>query len=186
MVLPTVVSHDQELAKKHLQRKIRSFGSKIRIQDKKVSVVKFEDHYGDLKFTHLFGKSSQNGLEYLGFEFNGNEVKIRNSTLSNAWRKLKRRAYGFSARFVKRYRDKGKLWLRSNFPQKWLQKELLRKVTYSQDTSYEKWTFISYVRKAIRQFSDYTTYFSRQTKRYRRLAELTIIKCFNRALSFNC
>jgi hypothetical protein len=185
VVLPAVASSDEQFAKKHLQLRIKEYGTNLRIQNKKVSIVKFEDEMGYIKFSHLFGKASHNGLEYLGFEFDGSRIKIRNSTLSNAWRKLKRRAYGFAARFVKRYRAKGRIWLRTNFPYKWLQKELLKKVTYSQDTSYEKWTFISYVRRASRQFSDYEARFSQQTKRYRHFADVVILQAFNRAFAFH-
>lgn len=99
-----------------LQLEISKEGSELQIKDKKVAVCCFSAKGDIQEFTHIFGEASRNGLEYLGFQFDGKRVSIKDSTLSNAWRKLKRRSYGFARRYVRRYRDKGRLWIITNGP----------------------------------------------------------------------
>lgn len=182
-IVPTSKAGGSLDIKDYLQDKIREFGSQLQIQDKKVVVGRFDTSSGRQKFTHVFPVGvKKNGLEYLGFEFDGMVVKIRNSTLSNAWRKLKRHAYGYSRRFIRQYRAKGDVWLRDNFPIKWLEKKLLMDASYSQDIGYESWTFVKYTKRAGQIFRDFDRTFASQTKRYRYLANKTIWSCFEKAL----
>lgn len=185
VVLPKNALADPMAAKQRLQAEIKNYGKNLKIQDKKVAVCEFRDDRGGRGFSHLYGKASKNGLEYLGFEFDGRTVKIKNSTLSNAWRKLKRRAYGDAWRYVKRYRAKGKVWLISNYDQQNLETRLLRDVTFNQDTGYETWTFSKYVSRASKAFVGYNPIFSEQTQRYRRHAKFVITKLFNKALAIH-
>ncbi|QWW69859.1 reverse transcriptase domain-containing protein [Rhizobium sp. WYJ-E13] len=182
VVLPKNGLADPMAAKQVLQNEIKKYGRQLKIQDKKVAVCEFRSGGGSLSFSHLYGKASKNGLEYLGFEFDGRTVKIKNSTLSNAWRKLKRRAYGDAWRYVKRYRAKGKLWLIANYNQQKLETRLLRDVTFNQDTGYETWTFSKYVSRSSKAFIGYNSIFSAQTQRYRRHAKFVIAKLFDKAL----
>ena len=176
------VSHDMEL-KEYLQDEIVKHGSKLEIQNRKVSVCAFRRVAKGLQFTHILSEKPKNGLEYLGFEYDGVAVKLKNSTLSNAWRKLKRYAYGFAKRYIRKYRSRGDIWIVNNYPSDWLEKKILKDVSYSQDGGYDEWTFIKYTRRASRAFSDYNRIFSRQTARYRYLTSLVIKRCFNKALS---
>lgn len=168
--------------KHHLQSRISDYGEKIKIQDKKVSIVEFSVDGEGLMFSHIFGRSSRNGLEYLGFQFNGKTVQLKHSTLSNAWRKMKRQAYGHAVAFVKRYRDKGSAWILANYPNKALETHILRDVTFNQDTGYDTWTFVKYVRRASRSFVGYNPEFSRQTRRYRRYTNVIIDAALKKAL----
>ncbi|EJC66956.1 Reverse transcriptase (RNA-dependent DNA polymerase) [Rhizobium leguminosarum bv. viciae WSM1455] len=182
VVVPRDALLDPMAAKQRLQAEIKKYGKQLKIQDKKVAVCNFSTSGSGLSFTHLYGKASKNGLEYLGFEFDGQTVKIKNSTLSNAWRKLKRRAYGDAWRFVKRYRAKGKAWLILNYDQQRLETKLLRNVTFNQDMGYETWTFSKYVGRASKAFIGYNPVFSTQTQRYRRHAKFVVAKSFSKAL----
>ncbi|MBG0509174.1 hypothetical protein I3J13_10410 [Agrobacterium sp. MOPV5] len=182
VVLPAVATKAPLETKTFLQERIQHYGDRLIIQDKKVSVVRFERLGSAIKFSHVFGSSSRNGLEYLGFEYDGNRVKIRNSTLSNAWRKMKRQAYGHAASFVKRYREKGKSWIISNYPAQQMETHILRDVTYKQDEGYKSWTFIKYVRRSSRAFIGFNPIFSAQTKKYRYYTKLMIQKSLQKAL----
>jgi len=182
VVLPKENSEYEMLAKEMLQSTIRKYGSHLKIQNKKVAVVEFTKSSSGLLFTHRYGKSSKNGLEYLGFQFDGVQVRIKDATLSNAWRKLKKRSYGYAWRFVKRYRARGIEWLSVNYPSSLLEKQLLQCVTYSQDTGFEKWTFLKYVERANRAFQDYNCAFTNQTRRYRKLTRRVIKLSFERAV----
>lgn len=186
VVLPSAGGNDPNEVKLMLQSEIRKHGRHLRIQDRKVCVVKFLKSGANLQFHHVSGSASRNGLEYLGFEYNGVNVKIKNSTLSNAWRKIKRRAHGHASRFVKRYKAKGRVWLEGNYPQKKLETEILRDVTYSQDIGFDTWTFIKYIRRSSRAFVGFKPIFSNQTKRYRRYTKLIIADAFKKALETYC
>nr|WP_250808900.1 reverse transcriptase domain-containing protein [Neorhizobium tomejilense] len=182
IVIPKVSNKNEIDAKEFLQSSIKKYGRQLRIQDRKVCVVRFDKVGTSLDFTHISGSASRNGLEYLGFEYNGKTVKIKNSTLSNAWRKINRRAHGHASRFVKRYRAKGQMWMVSNYQSLALETKMLRDVTYNQDVGFDTWTFIKYVRRASRSFVGFNPIFSRQTKRYRRYTKLIIAEAFNQAL----
>ncbi|WP_425417422.1 reverse transcriptase domain-containing protein [Oricola indica] len=168
--------------KELLQSEISREGAELQIKDKKVAVCRFSANGSNQAFSHIFGEASKNGLEYLGFQFDGKRVSIKDSTLSNAWRKLKRRSYGFARRYVRRYRGKGQIWIIENYPFNFLIKKFLLKVTYGQDIGYEVWTFRSYVRRASNAFSGYETIFSKQTKKYRSFAEDLLTRDLNLAL----
>lgn len=182
VIIPKREDRSADEAKKILQKEIKKHGRHLKIQDKKVCYSEFYRIGSSLKYNRIYGKSSPNGLEYLGFEFNGENVKIKNSTLSNAWRKIKRRAYGHASRYVKQYRGKGKIWLAKNYPAGELETKFLRDVTYSQDISTEKWTFVKYAKRASKTFIGFNAIFSRQTRRYRRYTKLIINNAFAIAL----
>jgi hypothetical protein len=186
VVIPRSDSGDPNEAKNFLQSEIKKHGRQLRIQDRKVCVVEFLKSGDEQQFRHIYGSASRNGLEYLGFEYNGVNVKIKNSTLSNAWRKIKRRAHGHAWRFVKRYKAKGRVWLEENYPKKRLETEILRDVTYNQDVGFDTWTFVKYIRRSSRAFLGFKPIFSNQTKRYRRYTKLIIADAFNKALDAHC
>ncbi|MBB6179437.1 reverse transcriptase domain-containing protein [Pseudorhizobium flavum] len=182
VVVPTPSLASNLEVKDYLQARISVYGSRLRIQDQKVSIVQFSSTSGGTNFSHVFGKASRNGLEYLGFEFNGDSVKIKHSTLSNAWRKMKRQAYGHASSYVKRYREKKMPWILANYPASALETQILRDVTFTQDTGYETWTFVKYVRRASSAFVGYNPRFSRQTRRYRRYTKAIINRSLIKAL----
>lgn len=185
VVLPKEVGDSHLDAKNFLQKEIIKYGNHLKIQDKKVAVVEFSKTCNDnLNFAHLFGEASKNGLEYLGFAFNGKVVALKDATLSNAWRKLHRRSYGYAWRFVKRYRDKGSKWLFENYPVDWLLKRIIQRVSFSQDGGVEDWTFLRYVSRARKIFDDFDTIFHSQTKKYRndalKIIETDFAKAFTK------
>jgi len=165
-----------------LKKEISNHGSMIKIQDKKVAIGVFSTLLGRQTYKHYFGMASKNGLEYLGFEFNGVVVKIKVATLSNAWRRLKRRSYGFAKRYVRQYRLKGNAWIASNYPAAMLEVKILKKVTAGQDDGFKSWTFIRYVRQASAKFVGFDRNFSHQIKRYRRMASKVINMDLNKAI----
>lgn len=167
LILPEKSDSDFLELKAFLQREIKKEGERLEIQDKKVAICKFEPQMdGSLKYSHLFGKSSKNGLEYLGFQFNGRVVSLKDATLSNAWRKIKRRSYGFARRYVRRYRDKGAGWIKANYPFQKLLVKFISKVTHSQDVGFESWTFRSYVIRCMKKFSKLNCIFTKQVRHY--------------------
>lgn len=183
VVLPKSSVYSFDEPKVRLQTEIQKHGAKLIIQEKKVCVGEFVAKGAGIEWRHISGSSSRNGLEYLGFEFDGTRVKIKNSTLSNAWRKMKRQAHGHAFSFVRRYRDKGLSWIRANYPHTSLERSILQDVTFHQDTGYDTWTFVKYARRASRCFVGFNPIFSTQTRRYRYFTKLMIAAALDEAIA---
>lgn len=169
VILPKKASVPFDTGMMYLQSLIKKSGPELRIKDEKVAIGRFIRHDATQVYTHLFGKSSQNGLEYLGFQFDGLCVQIRNSTLSNAWRKLHKRSHGWAKRRVRRFRNKGDNWLLAT-PLEDKATEILRTMSVRQsgNASVRDWTFNSYVKRAELVFKEYDTRFSSQIKKYKK------------------
>lgn len=184
VILPRVNGQAYDIAEKYLQNSIKLHGDKLEIQPKKVAIGRFIRHTDNSQiYTHIKGYASQNGIEYLGFEYDGRKVQLRNSSLSNAWRKLKKRTYGWARRYVRRYRDRGDDWLRANAPLKFETEKIIKVVSLGESDP-RKWTFNRYVKRCERAFADYETVFLSQTKKYRKTAiEEVMQKAFDKAIS---
>jgi len=182
VVLPTSNSQSYAAAYKYLCQSVKNFGDKLVIKPEKVSVSRFIEGSDRQYFTHIAGASSQNGLEYLGFQFDGKQVQLKNSTLANAWRKLKRRSYGWARRWVRQHRAKGDRWLRRNAPIDFQIQKILQRVSV-RETDHKKWTFNRYVSRCEKAFSGYETKFASQTKKYRKTTRKIIEKSLKKAIS---
>lgn len=186
VILPRVNGQPYDLAKNYLQSAISEHGNKLEIQDKKVAIgrfIKLRD--GSQAYTHIEGSASHNGIEYLGFEFDGTKVKIRNSSLAHAWRKLKKRTYGWARRYVRRYRARGDDWLIVNAPLEFETEKIIKVVSF-READHRKWTFNRYVKRCKFTFRDYKTVFESQTKKYRKKALTGVMnKAFKKAISIH-
>ncbi len=87
-------------ARDYAMAQIAAFGPKIAIKPAKTSVVAYTvANAGKLAFELIDGMQGRNGLEYLGFRFDGRRVYLRDSTLSGFYRKM-----GWKARRCKNAR----------------------------------------------------------------------------------
>jgi hypothetical protein len=185
VILPRTNGQDFNLARVYLQQAISLHGNELKIQNEKVAVGRFISVGEKQVYTHIYGNSSQNGLEYLGFEYDGFRVKIKNSTLSNAWRKLKKRCYGWARRYVRRYRAKGDIWLIANAPLKF-ETERIIKIGSVKEKDFKKWTFNRYVKRCEIAFKKYDVVFANQTKKYRKTALRVVMnKAFDKAIAIH-
>ena len=60
----------------------------LQIQPNKSQIVAFARNGGDARVMSVATDRGRNGLEYLGFRFDGRQVYLRDSTLSRLYRKL--------------------------------------------------------------------------------------------------
>jgi hypothetical protein len=103
-------------ARDHAMTQIASFGPEIRIKPEKTSVIAYmPGAEGQLNFQLVDGKQGRNGLEYLGFRFDGRRVYLRDSTLSGFYRKITYSLRHEVRAFVARYPGKGIDFLMENF-----------------------------------------------------------------------
>jgi Reverse transcriptase (RNA-dependent DNA polymerase) len=127
---------------------------------------------GGQNFTRLLGQANQgaNGLEYLGFRFDGQSVFIRDSTLSNLWRKITKSANRHAIQLIKRYRDKDidQLHLYLN------EDDFVRKFGRVEDffegqDDVGKWTFWTYVKRCQKVFGSEAQGIAGQLRAHRRV-----------------
>ena len=71
-----------------VQQRIRDHGEKLVIKSDKSAVYLFSRNGVDQSFQRVHGTQGANGLEYLGFRYNGKHAYLRDSTLSGLWRKV--------------------------------------------------------------------------------------------------
>lgn len=148
-------SIDYADAARHAMERIRCYGDHLVIKDSKTSVVEFRSCGNGLIYSKQSGNQGANGLEYLGFRFDGTEVFIRDSTISRYFRKI-----AVAARAEARYlirnnpgENAPELMDRLNMSvllQRWDRVMKFRAVRNSP----KKWTFRTYALRAADTFGN--------------------------------
>ena len=85
---------------------IKKYGKALQIKGMKTCIVRFTRAPDGLSFEHIRGPQGKNGLEYLGFRFDGRQVYVRDSTISRLYRKVARAAKGVARGFAAAHPDK--------------------------------------------------------------------------------
>ena len=132
-----------------VQSLIKTFGSKLEIEKSKSSVFEFKTS-GDHQVCEMVkGTQGKKRTEYLGFRFDGRHAYIRDSTLSNLYRKVTRSARREANVLVRRYSDKSASDLRAMFDYDRLIKRFGRVEDFGEiQEDYRNWTFWTYARRA--------------------------------------
>jgi len=164
-----------------VQYLIKTFGSKLEIKESKSSIIEFEVSGDHQKFKLVKGTQGKNGLEYLGFRFDGHYAYIRDSTLSNLYRKVVRSARREAIALAKRYTNKSAVQLTAIYDYDRLIKRFGRVENFGEiHDDYKNWTFWTYARRAATVFGSLGQPILGQLKRYRqnirRRAETEIVK----------
>lgn len=156
-----------EAAMKDTQSAIKLFGSKLKIKGDKCSVIEFTRIGPHQIFERIHGKG-ENGLEYLGFRFTGNGVFIRDSTLSNLFRKITYAARKQSNSLARRYPKKDLSALKSEFDYERLIKRFGRVEEFGEKhDDVRNWTFWTYARRAAKLFGSNGRPIHRQLRNHR-------------------
>lgn len=148
---------------------ISAYGSQLIIKPSKSTLHKFTGEASHQACQELLGNSAANGLEYLGFRFDGKFVYIRNSTLSNCRRKIVKAAY-FKARghYANHQRRTPKEMVELiNYPD-FVQRYGRVEDFYNIGYDYKQWTFWTYAKRAARTFGPDGVRILRQLRGYRR------------------
>jgi hypothetical protein len=145
-------------------------GSKLRIKDSKTAVLRYERATGGhQRFAHVAGQQGKNGLEYLGFRYDGKEVWLRDATLSRLYRKVSASVRAAVAALVKRYPGKGAAFLEASFDFGDFFQRYGRVKNFDQHADVEDWTFWTYARKARTVFGTRGRPISMQLRRYKEI-----------------
>jgi hypothetical protein len=134
-------------AREKAQRLIREAGERLLIKAEKASTIRFTCRDGYQTSKWISGHRS-NGLEYLGFRFDGENVFLRDSTLSNLNRKIARSLRAEAINLVRRYRGKDEAYLIGKFDVDGFIKRFGRVEGFDEAAGPEGWTFWSYAHRA--------------------------------------
>jgi hypothetical protein len=150
-----------------IQELIHQHGEKLVIKAEKSFVCTFERDGDGQKFCRILGTQGANGMEYLGFRYDGRRVYLRDSTLSGLWRKVTFAARRDAKIIVEKYPHKGESELRDLFNFERLVKEFGKVEDFGEKhEDYRNWTFWTYARRASEIFGPLGDAIPRQLKRY--------------------
>lgn len=128
---------------------IGKYGSKLTIKESKSSILLYSGTGEKQAFKRIFGKQGRNGIEYLGFRYNGEHAFLRDSTLSNLYRKIARSARYTANSLARRFPNKDFDELAQIFDYDELIEQFGRVRDFDEkDREYKSWTFWTYVRRA--------------------------------------
>jgi hypothetical protein len=162
---------------------IREHGSKLEIKSEKTSLFAFRGNHADQTFELLDGTKGKNGLEYLGFRYDGKRVYLRNSTITNLRRKIARAANREADTCARRYPDKDVPKLKSLFGYERLIKRFGRVENFGEvHRDYRRWTFWTYAKRASLEFDLLGKPILRQLRRLRASIQCSADKALESAV----
>ncbi len=182
IVLPG--NEEEALQAKHFTSNlIKDFGSELEIKDSKTCVGCYEvNENGRLTYRYVSGQQGKNGLEYLGFRFDGEQTYIRNNTISRLHRKIAHAARSHAKKTVKRYQNRDSAYLIEKYGVDEFKQRFLRVKDFDSVDSYQGWTFWTYALRASGKFDDNGRKIQRQLRNLEAFIERTIKKELLRAL----
>ena len=155
---------------KEIRTLITGFGKKLKIKEEKSSIFRFTKLGDSQEFERVLPKLGSNGLEYLGFRYDGRSVYLRDSTLSNLRRKMVRASRAAAIRHVIRYPDKDVATLKSTFNHDELATKFRRVENFHEKVDDPRqWTFWTYARRASETFGGLGWPILRQLRGHRAL-----------------
>ena len=171
-----------QAAKHYAVTLITNFGEQLAIKPEKCAVVQFSKDGEEQEFRFIDGAQGKNGLEYLGFRYDGKKIYLRDSTLSAFYRKITYSARRSASAFVARYPGKDITFLNEKFDIDTFVKRFGRVEDFESNPNYKTWTFWTYARRAAKVFGKKGQTIHRQLRKHRRLICERIETEFSRAL----
>ena len=145
---------------------IQKQGAKIVIKKSKTSVLRYYPVPGGQAFMKLHGEQGANGLEYLGFRYDGRAAYLRDATLSRLYRKVTQSVRAEARALVRRYPGKDQAFIESKFDAPKFMQRYGRVAEFDPSASYDTWTFWTYAQRAIETFGPLGQPIGGQLKNY--------------------
>lgn len=167
-----------------VQEQLQLCGGSLSIQAKKTTVHRFWSVGGQLSFSLLQGSAGKNGLEYLGFRFDGRKTFIRDSTRSRLQRKMTFAVRAQVNELRRQNPSAGRASLKSKFDVKAILEQFhhvreFRRVAKSPTD----WTFWTYLIRSTGAFGEPTNPIAKQFKRFRRSIKRKAEKLIDKTVS---
>jgi hypothetical protein len=170
-------------ARDFAMNEIKNHGSQIVIKKTKTAVLKYFPGLKGQDFTKLDGEQGENGLEYLGFRYDGRFAFLRDTTLSRLYRKLTKSIRAEAYTLVRRYPGKSRAFIESQFNPSEFMQRYGRVADFDNGATYESWTFWTYAKRAIQTFGPLGNPIGKQLRNYRRIVRTRINHEIGKALS---
>lgn len=180
LILPVPVDQARAIMDS-LPARIGKYGDELVIKPSKSSLVQYARDGSRQRCTLIAGKG-RNGLEYLGFRYDGQNILLRDSTMSNLYRKVASVARGHAMATVKRYPGKTSSELRQMFNFEQFTKRFGRVEGFEPSSSTKTWTFWTYVVRSVEEFGPAGLKIRGQVSRLRRRARHRVDEEIDRAL----
>lgn len=150
--------------------RIKKYGDQLLIKPEKSSLVQYTQAGDRQVATRIGGQQGTVGLEYLGFRYDGRNAYLRNSTVSNLYRKVASTARNQAEVTVKRYPGKNLAELCALFNFEEFTKRFGRVEGFEPALTTKRWTFWTYVARAKDEFGPRGQTILNQVARLRRHA----------------
>jgi hypothetical protein len=180
LILPVPVDQARQIMD-DMPARIRAYGDELLIKPSKSSLVRYTKS-ADGQACELITGKGKNGLEYLGFRFDGRDVFLRDATMSNLYRKVASVAGNQAEATVKRYPGKSYEELCEAFNFEQFSKRFGRVEGFEPNSSNKKWTFWTYVVRAAEEFGPAGKKIMGQVRRLKRRSRARVGDEIGRAL----
>jgi len=154
-IYPTSAFQSPKEAEDIISSTIHKYGSQIKIKKEKTSIVEYRKSGQTQIYTHVSGGQGKNGIEYLGFRYDGCNVYIRDKTISSFYRKVSYAIKAQVAQLIEMNPEKDVESLVRDFDYSRLTKTFLRaqRDHYRVD-EYRTWTFWTYLKRSENTFGE--------------------------------
>lgn len=176
LVIPNSKHLDFSEIEKLLQENIRMEGEQLKIKPEKCAALRYfledevltfepltqyerqERENKDAPFETVKRFRMNNGLEYLGFRFDGQKVYLKDKTLSNLKRKIRRNAWRYAYKHNHDFRHLklpdmiAKIDIETFFQKFGTVKNFKKLQEKSDSLKYKSWTFTTYAKRASETF----------------------------------
>jgi Reverse transcriptase (RNA-dependent DNA polymerase) len=170
IVIPDITD-DYNLRLQTVQKLLTEHGDKLEVQPNKSTVHRFtkDIESGVQSCTSLYGKNGKNGLEYLGFRFDGSRVYLRDSTRSRLQRKMTVVVSSVARIHCIKNKGKSPSELKKLFRSDLLLQRFWKIKDFDSVASeYESWTFWTYAIRAQQVFGERGLSIAKQLRNFKR------------------
>ncbi len=169
-VLPVSVEQAKEIMDS-LPEWIKQHGEKLEIKPSKSFLVRYTQQGDRQVAANLDSRRKTNGLEYLGFRYDGKDVYLRDATVSNLYRKVAYAARSQARTIVKLHPGKGYNELCRLFNFEEFHKKFGRVEDFETKSSKKDWTFWTYARRASEEFGPLGLRIAKQISRIKKVSK---------------
>lgn len=162
---------------------IRKYGEQIRIKEEKSEIIEFGvDPAGSLRARNVTKPGGKDGLEYLGFRFDGRNAYLRDATLSGVLRKMTMAVRREARQVVALHPGRDQAFLEDQLLRRGIRQRFRQVRDFDEKLSKRRWTFHTYVRRAAKVFGRQGQNFHRQTRSQIRVLRRLISQEIARAM----
>lgn len=152
-----------------VRQEIVCHGPKLQIKAEKSAIFRYWGTGGDQTWIRIAGEQGKNGIEYLGFRYDGNSMFLRDSTLSGLQRKAASSATRLALSLVQRYPGKSSSDILTDVNlSSFLQRYGRVHDFESKADNVKNWTFWTYATKAASITAPLGLPIFKQLRNYRR------------------